>query len=74
MHHSSIFSVSGSIGCVVFSHTFLVESNHSTSARIIQLVGGSYTQFSVRTLVNSGGDVLIDMNWAGNDCSVGSST
>ena len=74
LHHSSIFSVTGSIGCVVFSHTFLVEANHSTNAKIIQLFGGSYTQFSIRTLVNSSGDVLVDMNWVGNDCSVGSST
>lgn len=74
LHHSSIFSVTGSIGCVVFSHTFMVVSNHSTNAKVIQLFGGSYTQFQIRALVESQGNVLIDMNWVGNDCSQSSST
>lgn len=74
LHHVSIFSVEGSIGCVVFSGTFLVQSNHSTSAQIICLANGNYTQPQMRVLVNSSGDVLVDMYWVGNDCNTSSSS
>lgn len=74
LHHSSMFSISGSIGCVVFSQTFLVVGNHSTNAKIIQLNGGSYTQCQMRALVKSNGTVLIDMYWVGNDCDNSTST
>lgn len=43
LHHSSIFSIEGSVGCVVFSGTYLVQSNHPTCAHITQLTGGNYT-------------------------------
>lgn len=74
MHHSSIFSISGSIGCVVFCQTFLVESNHPGNATIICLFSGSYTQPKMRALAKSDGTVLVDLFWSGNDCSQSSST
>lgn len=74
LHHSSIFSIRGSIGCVVFCQTFLVEANHSGSATIICLFSGSYTQPKMRTLVKSDGTVLVDLYWSGSDCSQSSST
>lgn len=74
MHHSSIFSISGSIGCVVFCQTFLVESSHSGNATIICLFSGSYTQPKMRALAKSDGTVLVDLFWSGNDCSQSSST
>lgn len=74
MHHSSIFSISGSIGCVVFCQTFLVESSHAGSATIICLFSGSYTQPKMRALAKSDGTVLVDLFWSGNDCSQSSST
>ena len=74
LHHVSLFSVEGSIGCVVFSGTFLVQSNHPTNAQIICLANGNYTQPKMRVLVNSSGDVLVDMYWIGNDCNTSSSS
>ena len=74
LHHSSIFSISGSIGCVVFCQTFLVESNHPGNATIICLFSGSYTQPKMRALAKSDGTVLVDLFWSGNDCSQSSST
>lgn len=74
LHHSSIFSISGSIGCVVFCQTFLVESSHAGSATIICLFSGSYTQPKMRALAKSDGTVLVDLFWSGNDCSQSSST
>lgn len=74
LHHSSIFSISGSIGCVVFCQTFLVESSHSGNATIICLFSGSYTQPKMRALAKSDGTVLVDLFWSGNDCSQSSST
>lgn len=74
LHHSSIFSIRGSIGCVVFCQTFLVEANHPGSATIICLFSGSYTQPKMRTLVKSDGTVLVDLYWSGSDCSQSFST
>ena len=74
IHHSSIFSISGSIGCVVFCQTFLVESNHPGNATIICLSSGSYTQPKMRALAKSDGTVLVDLFWSGSDCSQSSST
>ena len=74
LHHSSMFSITGSIGCVVFSQTFLVVGNHSTNAKVVQLLGGGYTQCQIRTLAHSSGTVFVDMYWAGNDCDNSSST
>ena len=74
LHHSSIFSISGSIGCVVFCQTFLVESSHPGNATIICLFSGSYTQPKMRALAKSDGTVLVDLFWSGNDCSQNSST
>lgn len=74
LHHSSIFSIRGSIGCVVFCQTFLVEANHPGSATIICLFSGSYTQPKMRALAKSDGTVLVDLYWSGGDCSQNSST
>lgn len=74
LHHSSIFSIRGSISCVVFCQTFLVEANHPGSATIICLFSGSYTQPKMRTLVKSDGTVLVDLYWSGSDCSQSFST
>lgn len=74
LHHSSIFSIRGSIGCVVFCQTFLVESNHPGSATIICLFSSSYTQPKMRALAKSDGTVLVDLFWSGSDCSQSSST
>lgn len=74
LHHSSIFSISGSIGCVVFCQTFLVEASHPGDATIICLFSGSYTQPKMRALVKSNGTVLVDLYWNENDCSQQSST
>lgn len=74
LHHSSIFSISGTIGCVLFCQTFLVESSHAGSATIICLFSGSYTQPKMRALAKSDGTVLVDLFWSGNDCSQSSST
>lgn len=74
LHHSSIFSIRGSIGCVVFCQTFLVEANHPGSATIICLFSGSYTQPKMRALAKSDGTVLVDLYWSGGDCSQSSST
>ena len=74
LHHSSIFSIRGSIGCVVFCQTFLVESNYPGNATIICLFSGSYTQPKMRALTDSNGNVLVDLYWSGSDCSQSSST
>ena len=74
LHHSSIFSIRGSIGCVVFCQTFLVESNHPGNATIICLFSGSYTQPKMRALTDSNGNVLVDLYWDGSYCGQSSST
>lgn len=74
LHHSSIFSISGSIGCVAFCQTFLVESRNASDATIICLFSGSYTQPKMRALAKSDGTVLVDLYWSGEDCEQYSST